>query len=265
MNCSADSTTDIKTAEDNNIVVIRKVNILNSSSDKSIVTQKSTCTKGDMPFVCKFCGSKYKRSFQLDRHLITHTVKYLSCEKCDFKTHYISSLTTHYRTHTGEKPFTCEICNVKFSQKCHLKRHMFTHTGEKPFCCNICCYKTAYRSLLTRHYIRNHPKSEKKSSYIPITKQYNKLLSCYICNYETFYQSVLTKHYISEHPNINKTFSCNIKTNLQSALTKNCVDSHSNTNAKPFSCNFCDFLCTQSSELSEHILIHHKCRILNYE
>ena len=46
-----------------------------------------------------------------------------------------SSLTTHERTHTGEKRYVCRECGRSFNHGSNFIRHQRTHTGEKPYVC----------------------------------------------------------------------------------------------------------------------------------
>nr|AVT42515.1 zinc finger transcription factor Sp1-4 [Pycnogonum litorale] len=57
---------------------------------------------GERPFACTwlFCGKRFTRSDELQRHR---------------------------RTHTGEKRFQCEECSKRFMRSDHLSKHLKTH------------------------------------------------------------------------------------------------------------------------------------------
>ena len=60
------------------------------------------------------------------------------------------ALTTHKRSHTGEKIFKCMFCEKTFRQSYHLT-HKQSHVGEKPFKCMFCEKAFSESSNLTKH------------------------------------------------------------------------------------------------------------------
>ena len=116
---------------------------------------------GERPFQCKLCDRKFKdkktcrkhivrksclESFkkekkipttfhnQDDEHILYLGWNQIEFEKigpdyvcphdgCDYKINFLPSIESHYRRHTGEKPFQCTLCNKLFNSKRHCKVH----------------------------------------------------------------------------------------------------------------------------------------------
>ncbi|XP_047740441.1 zinc finger and BTB domain-containing protein 17 isoform X4 [Hyalella azteca] len=81
----------------------------------------------------------------------------LSCPHCKYSTFHRSAMTSHTRTHTGEKPYACSFCSYRSSQSGNLATHLKTHTGEKPFACDQCSYRSSQRIHLERHILTHRP------------------------------------------------------------------------------------------------------------
>ncbi|XP_039608396.1 zinc finger protein OZF-like isoform X2 [Polypterus senegalus] len=104
------------------------------------------------PCCCTECGKFFSDISSLQSHKKTHSGdKPYECSECGKRFLQKSHLQIHSRIHTGEKPHCCSICGKRFSQINHLQNHTRIHTGEKPHCCSECGKRFTQISSLLNH------------------------------------------------------------------------------------------------------------------
>lgn len=101
---------------------------------------------------CPMCGKNYARPSTLKTHMRIHSgERPFLCNVCNKSFSQAANLTAHLRVHSGEKPFSCSICHKTFSQSSSVTTHMRTHSGDRPYKCPMCRKGFSDSSTLTKH------------------------------------------------------------------------------------------------------------------
>lgn len=206
----------------------------------------------DGTYACPWCGLKYRRSWDLDRHMKlkhnkrmkNHLLQMLQEEQNDSleamedmsyqdsdSSNLNSSELSNQRLFTPED-LKCQQCSFVGKWPGDVKKHSAVHAIEKRYKCPECSKQYKYVGDLNVHLRRDHKLEPSnvpilRVPMIPNRKSSPAMFKCPSCSFATPWKSELDRH------------------------------SKKHKDDKPFLCNYCNYQSHWKGDIGRHMFKHH--------